>query len=69
MVDVEIRLPGERLMSRFVAVDASAENSPACAGTCCAPSRRGFLRSLAAMASVAAVPKSASAQGTKPLSR
>ena len=49
-------------MSRFVAVDASAESSPACAGTCCLPSRRGFLRSLAAVASVAAAPKSLFAQ-------
>ena len=51
-------------MSRFVAVDASAESPPACAGKCCVPSRRGFLRSLAAIASVGAVPKRAFAQNT-----
>ena len=53
-------------MSRFIAVGASAESSPACAGACCAPSRRGFLRSLAAGAAVAALPKPLFAQAAPP---
>jgi predicted TIM-barrel fold metal-dependent hydrolase len=53
-------------MSGFVAVDASTESSPACAGNCCVPSRRGFLRSLATVASVAAMPKPLFAQAAPP---
>ena len=53
-------------MSRFVAVDASTENSPACAGPCCLPSRRGFLRGAAAAATVAAAPTRLFAQAAPP---
>jgi predicted TIM-barrel fold metal-dependent hydrolase len=62
MAGAEIMLPSGGTMSRFVAVDTSAESPTVCAGTCCVPSRRGFLRSLAAAASVAAAPKSLLAQ-------